>query len=86
MPEGVIEIIAHMGVSVSTQTTQNMVNSLMRNARDRNKTLPPTMFIYDNFDMDFKVAQPTDGKSGSHASMTSEMFAPYVAMDSSDNL
>ena len=36
--------------------------------------------------MDFKVAQPTDGRSGSHASMTSEMFAPYVAMDSSDNL
>ena len=64
----------------------NMVNSLMRNAWDRNKTLPPTIFIYDNFDMDFKVAQPTVGKSGSHASMTSPTFAPYAVMDSSDNL
>ena len=84
-PEGVIEMLAHMGVSVSTQTTRNMVNSLTRNAQDRNKTLPPTMFIYDNFDMDFKVAQPTVGKSSSHASMTSTMFSPYAAMDSSDN-
>src|SRR5882762_4292626 len=85
-PEGVIEMLAHMDVSVSTQTTRNMVNSLTKNARERSKTLPPTMFIYDNFDMDFKVAQPTVGKSGSHASMTSATFAPYAAMGSSDNL
>jgi hypothetical protein len=31
-PEGVIEMLAHMGVSVSTQTTRNMVNSLTKNA------------------------------------------------------
>src|SRR5882724_4713607 len=86
IPKGIIKMLAHMGVSVSTQTTRNMVNSLIKNAQDRNKTLPLTMFIYDNFDMDFKVAQPTVGKSGSHTSMTSTMFAPYVAMGPSDNL
>jgi hypothetical protein len=77
-PEAIIELLAHMGVSVSTQTTRNMVNSLIRSARLRNKGLPPSMFIYDNFDLDFKVAQPTAGKAGTHVSMTSATFALYA--------
>jgi hypothetical protein len=67
--EGVIELLAHMGVSVSTQTTRNMVQSLTKSAAERNRHLPPSQFIYDNFDMDFKVAQPTIGSRGSHTSM-----------------
>ena len=63
-PEGVIELLAHIGVSVSTQTTCNMVNSLTKSAAHRNKHLLPSMIVYDNFDMDFKVAQPTTGKAG----------------------
>jgi hypothetical protein len=77
-PESVIELLAHIGVSVSTQTTQSMINSLTKSAAYRNKHLPPSMIIYDNFDMDFKVAQPTIGKAGSHTSMTSATFAPYA--------
>ena len=77
-PEGVTELLAHMGVSASTQTTRNMVKSLTKSAIARNKHLPRSMFIYDNFDMDFKVAQPTIGKIGSHTSMTSATFAPYA--------
>lgn len=83
-PEIVIELLSHMGISVSTQTTRNMVNSLTRSAKGRNKSLPPSMFIYDNFDMDFKVAQPTAGKSGTHASMTSATFAPYLNIQPED--
>ena len=63
-PEGVIELLAHIGVLVSTQTTRNMVNSLTKSAAHRNKHLPPSMIVYVNFDMDFKVAQPTTGKAG----------------------
>src|ERR1700676_684361 len=77
-PEGVIKLLVHIGVSVSTQTTRNMINSLTKSAAHRNKHSPSSMIIYDNFDMDFKVAQPTAGKAGSHTSMTSATFAPYA--------
>ena len=67
MPEGVTKLLAHMGVSAMTQTTQNMVKSLTKSAIGRNKHLPHSMFIYDNF----KDMQPTTGKIGSHTSMMS---------------
>jgi len=85
-PEGVTELLAHMGVSASTQTTRNMVKSLTKSAIGRNKHLPRSMFIYDNFDMDFKVAQPTAGKIGSHTSMMSATFAPYAQGSMSEDL
>ena len=77
-PEGVIKILVHIGVSVSTQTTHNMINSLTKSAAHSNKYLPSSMIIYDNFNMDFKVAQPTMGKAGLHTSMTSATFALYA--------
>ena len=85
-PEGVVELLAHMGVATSTQTTRNMVKSLTKSAITRNKHLPRSMFVYDNFDMDFKVAQPTSGKMGSHTSMTSATFAPYTQGTTSEDL
>ena len=77
-PEGVIKLLVHIGVSVLRQPTHNMINSLTKSAAQRNKHLPPSMIIYDDFDMDFKVAQPTVGKAGLHTSMTSATFAPYA--------
>jgi hypothetical protein len=82
--EGIIELLAHMCVSVSTQTTCNMVQSLTKSATERNRHLPPSQFIYDNFDVDFKVAQPTVGSRGSHTSMTSATFAPYADLRPGD--
>ena len=61
-----------------------MVQSLTKSAAERNRHLPPSQFIYDNFDMDFKVAQPTAGSRGSHASMTSATFAPYADLRPGD--
>jgi hypothetical protein len=55
-----------------------MINSLTKSAAHRNKHLLPSMIVYVNFDMDFKVAQPITGKAGSHTSMTSVTFAPYA--------
>jgi len=40
--------------------------------------------IYDNFDMDFRVAQPHAGHQGTHVSVTAATFAPYVAISPSD--
>jgi hypothetical protein len=75
-----------MGISASTQTTQNMVKSLIKSARARNKHLPHSMFTYNNFDMNFKVAQPTTRKTGSHTSMISATFAPYAQGSTSQDL
>ena len=77
-PEVIVELLSHMGVSVSTQTNRNIVNSLTQSAWLQNKNLPESMFIYDNFDLDFKAAQPTLGNTGTHISMTSATFAPYA--------
>jgi hypothetical protein len=85
-PEGVTELLAHMGVSASTQTIWNMVKSPTKSAIVRNKHLPRSMFIYDNFNMDFKVAQPTAGKICSHTSMTSATFTPYAQGLTSEDL
>ncbi|KAF8218819.1 hypothetical protein L208DRAFT_1052994, partial [Tricholoma matsutake] len=51
--EGIIELLAHMGVSVSTQTTCNMVQLLTKSATEQNRHLPPSQLIYDNFDVHF---------------------------------
>ena len=83
-PEVIMELLSHMGVSVSTQTNRNIVNSLTKSARLRNKNLPDSMFIYDNFNLDFEVAQATLGNAGKHISMTSATFAPYANCDMAD--
>ena len=76
--------MAHMGVSVSLGTTQNMIKSLRKHANARLKQLPPSNMIYDNFDMDFHVAQPTVGHQGTHISVTAATFAPYVNVAAED--
>jgi len=42
--------------------------------------------IYNNFDMDFRVAQPHAGHQGTHVSVTAATFAPYVAISSPSDL
>ena len=61
-----MELLSHMGVSISMQTDRNMVNSLTKSTWLWNKNLPDLMFIYDNFDLDFKATQPTLGNIGTH--------------------
>lgn len=77
-------MMAHMGVSVSLGTIRNTVKSLRKNANLRLKNLPPGNMIYDNFDMDFKVAQPVAGHQGTHMSVTAATFAPYIGVNLED--
>jgi hypothetical protein len=63
----------HGGLSFDTNSLEHgqitgTHQELTKCAKARNKHLPCTMFIYNNFDM---VAQPTTRKTGSHTSMTS---------------
>jgi hypothetical protein len=82
--EVICEMLAHMGVSVSLATTRNTVKSLRKHTNGRLNNLPPGNMIYDNFDMDFKVAQPVAGHQGIHISTTAATFAPYVDVEPGD--
>ncbi|KAL0952555.1 hypothetical protein HGRIS_006811 [Hohenbuehelia grisea] len=84
VPEAVVELLSHMGVSVSTTTVHNMVTSLVKSAKLRLQTLPRSNIAYDNFDMDFKVAQPTPGNTGFHWSATSATFIPLRSAEPED--
>ena len=83
-PEIIYEMLAHMGVSASLGGTRNMVKSLCKHTNTWLKTLPPCNMIYDNFDMDFKVAQPVAGHQGTHMSATAATFAPYASATPDD--
>ena len=69
-----------MGISTSLGSTWNTIKSLHKHANARLKALPAGNMIYDNFDMDFRVAQPCAGHQGMHVSVTAATFAPYVAI------
>ena len=56
-PELVVEVFAHAGLSISTTSIHNMVNSMSNSAHEKLRSLAKTRtlaFAYDNFDMDFK--------------------------------
>ncbi|KAF8869013.1 hypothetical protein CPB85DRAFT_1162090, partial [Mucidula mucida] len=58
-PEVIVELVSHMGVSVSLGSIQNMIDSLHAKARKRLESMENCNTIWDNFDMDFATAQPT---------------------------
>ncbi|KAK1233610.1 hypothetical protein PQX77_003230 [Marasmius sp. AFHP31] len=81
-PEIVLEVAAHMGVSVATQSVRNMLNSLSIAAKRRLLSLPKTLnSIHDNFDMDFNVAEPTVENRRDHWSATAATFVDYRNVD-----
>ncbi len=80
-PEIILEMVAHMGISVSVQSVLWMVNSLSKKAEERMKTLGPSNNIYDNFDMEFPVAHPTPDHQKYHLSATAVTFTPYLDID-----
>ena len=81
-PEIVIEMLSHAGLSISTTSIHNMVNSLSEKSQQKIRRLAKTMLgsiAYDNFDMDFKTHLPTVEKSGftlKHA--TSAIIFPLI--------
>jgi hypothetical protein len=83
-PEVICKMLAHMGILASLSTTRNTVKSLQTHENACLKSLPPVNMIYDNFNMDFKVAQPITGRQGLHMSATAATFAPYVDISLDD--
>ena len=84
IPQKVMEMLAHMGVSTSLTTCQTLIKSLISDPKSQLKALPLTNQMYDNFDMDFKVVQLTVEQQGYHMSATSASFIPYQHIDTID--
>ena len=61
-PETVRELLAHMGLSISTTATNEMINSLSKESHTEIQALGQTLlasYAYDNLDIDLKHAIPT---------------------------
>jgi hypothetical protein len=61
-PVKVTKILSLMGVSISTKSIHNMINSLSRDSQHSIRSLSQTLtaaYAYDNFDVDLKKSVPT---------------------------
>ncbi|KAG6819711.1 hypothetical protein H0H93_009405 [Arthromyces matolae] len=68
MPELAIEMLAHMGLSISLTSIHNMVSSLSDKSHLELRRMTSTLtasFAYDYFDIDFQSWLPTIEKPGS---------------------
>ncbi|PPQ76588.1 hypothetical protein CVT26_012793 [Gymnopilus dilepis] len=79
VPEKVIEVLAHAGLSISLSSIHRSVKSLSAEATKRIRNSVQTLttaFAYDNFDIHFKTSQPTVEHSTSFISATSATAIP----------
>ena len=89
-PQKVIETLAHIGISISTETINAAVRSLSIESANKLRTLGQSLlaaYAYDNFDVDLKSHVPTAEKSNdSLKHMTSGLLFPLVHGTTPDDL
>lgn len=73
----IVELMSHMGTSISLGSVQNMIDSLSSEANERLQKLEDSNTIYDNYDMDFPKAQATMENVKYHWSATAITYLPY---------
>ena len=87
VPEKVVEVMAHAGLSISLSAIYNAVASISkeisRNIKKEVRTLRAA-FAYDNFDIAFISAQPTLENRSSFVSATSATIIPLYGVDESN--
>ncbi|KAG1891476.1 hypothetical protein F4604DRAFT_1566986, partial [Suillus subluteus] len=84
VPQRVIDVLAHAGLSISTQSIMTAVKSLSKEASVQIKRAVRTLttaLAYDNFDIDFKTAQPTIEHQSQFISSTSATAIPLYGVD-----
>ena len=67
-PEKVINVLAHLGISISINSIHRAVDSLSAESASHIRALGQSLLVawaYDNFDVDLKSSAPTIEKSGS---------------------
>ncbi|KAF9225045.1 hypothetical protein BS17DRAFT_795313 [Gyrodon lividus] len=85
VPQKVIETLAHAGLSVSIKSIENAVGSVSKEVSNHIRKAAKTLwavFAYDNFDIDFKMLQPTL----LFVSATLAMLIPLFSMPNTDVL
>ncbi|KAG1894464.1 uncharacterized protein F5891DRAFT_961453 [Suillus fuscotomentosus] len=88
VPEKVVKVFAHAGLSISLTSIHNAVSSISREISSKIKREVRTLqagFAYDNFDIQFKAAQPTLEHRGSFVSATSATVIPLYGINN-DNV
>ncbi|KAG1796109.1 hypothetical protein EV424DRAFT_1475282 [Suillus variegatus] len=84
MLQRVIDVLAHAGFSISTQSITTAVKSLSKEAGVQIKRAVQTLttaLAYDNFDINFKTAQPTIEHQSQFVSSTSATAIPLYGVD-----
>lgn len=84
MLQRVIDVLAHAGFSISTQSIMTAVKSLSKEAGVQIKQAVQTLttaLAYDNFNIDFKTAQPTIEHQSQFISLTSATAIPLYGVD-----
>ncbi|KAG2088261.1 hypothetical protein BD769DRAFT_1372518 [Suillus cothurnatus] len=88
VPEKVVEVFVHTGLSISLTSIHNAVSSISKEIDSKIKHEVQTLqagFAYDNFDIQFKAAQPTLEHQGCFVSATSATVIPLYGIDN-DNV
>ena len=83
VPEKVIEMLAHAGLSISLSSIHNAVKSLSRDAGWKLKEAVCTLqtaFAYNNFDINFKFSEPTVEHPATFVSTTSATAIPLYGV------
>ncbi|KAG2343227.1 hypothetical protein BDR05DRAFT_976039 [Suillus weaverae] len=89
VPQKVIDVLAHAGLSMSITSIHNAIHSMSKeiaaNIKQGIRSLKVS-FAYDNFDIDFKTLEPTIGHCLTFVSATSATSLPLVGIDNPDVL
>ncbi|KAJ8515414.1 hypothetical protein ONZ45_g7144 [Pleurotus djamor] len=78
-PDTVRELLSALGLTISTTSINNAITSLASTSEQRMKEIgkTPTLFAYDNLDMDFRNSLPTaDRAHDSQAHLTTGTMLP----------
>ncbi|KAH9068260.1 hypothetical protein EDB83DRAFT_2222816, partial [Lactarius deliciosus] len=84
VPQHVIEVLAHAGLSISIKSIQRAVKSMSNDSAHRIKDSLRTLKVaiaYDNFDINFKMSKPTLTHQSSFVSATSATAIPLVCVE-----
>ncbi|KAG8989616.1 hypothetical protein FRB90_002167, partial [Tulasnella sp. 427] len=81
-PERIVEMMAHAGLSVSPQSSRNMLKSMSTESRKKLRlqtSKSPVAIAYDNLDISFKTEQPTvEGGNSHQVHMTTGTYFPLM--------
>ncbi|KAH8987070.1 hypothetical protein EDB86DRAFT_2832403 [Lactarius hatsudake] len=84
VPQCVIEVLAHAGLSISIKSIQRAVKSMSNDSAHRIKDSLRTLKVaiaYDNFNINFKTSEPTLTHQSSFVSATSATAIPLVCIE-----